>query len=544
MAASTPDSVFDGGFESGAFGPRVTHGKPRNGGPDWLRLGLLSLAVVVLLAVVTTATYAGLVYNELRQLQAATVDIKADSAQTFAAHSEAEQALEVPEVEPVEDRTNILVVGSDSREGLSEEQLRRIGTEETPDELTDTIMLVQIDPETDAAAILSFPRDLLVERCDGSIGKINGAYAIGEAQREGAGARCLVNTVTALTRIPIDHYVRVDFAGFVKAVDALGGVTFYLEEPIEERYSGLDVPSGCVEFDGVQALQFVRARRIDDDFGRMARQQRFAREMVDKATSVGTLVNPVRAASLIGSVSDVVETDTEFGPREMADLVTSLQDLSSGKVEARTVPAVPGWRGEVSVVRAVKDEAEDLYRAFRRGDLLPDGAADGGGSDELGPENLIPILVRNGTNTEGLAADTAEVLEELGFRVADTDTAENYGFDSSLVLYPPDREDHAEVLAAELGGIPINAGNSEGDHLTLILGQSFDPEEFVPEPVATEPLFASESPGPSESPSPSESPRRSETADLYASESESDDASPSPEPSETFAGAELSPVEC
>lgn len=540
MAASTSDPLFGGGLKPGVFGPAVVHGKPRNGGPDWLRVGLISVATVAMFAVVTAATYATVAVREVQQLTQGGVDIKA--APSFEQSSEADQPLALPSVEPLEDRTTILLVGSDSREGLSDAQLRAIGTEDDGSNLTDTIILLQIDPATDAAAMLSFPRDLLVDRCDGTSGKINGAYYIGELQREGGGARCLVETIQALTRIEIDHYVRVNFAGFVDAVDAMGGVTFYLEEPIKDRLSGLDVPDGCVDFDGVQALQFVRARHVDSDFGRIARQQRFAREMLDKATSVGTLANPVRATRLIGSISEVLETDRGFGASQMADLVTSMQNISSGAVDARTVPSVIGSRsgpeGQESVVRQIKNEAEDLYRAFRNGDLLPEGVGTDSGPEELGPENVIPVLVRNGSNTDGLAADTAELLEDMGFTVADTDTAEAYGFDSSLVLYPSDREDQAEVLSEALGGIPVNAGNGEVDQLTLILGESFDLSAFAPD------INESESPG-SEFESTTGSESASETDESAESDLNADVSdSPTDESSEAFTGAELSTVEC
>ncbi|MGI9017551.1 MAG: LCP family protein [Euzebya sp.] len=480
MAVSTSHPHM-GGLTPGVFGPVESFGKPRHGGPDWAKIALSFFSVVVLFAVVTSAGYAGLLWWELRQVEANAVDIQALPDGGFEPATEGGEALVVPEVDSIEDRTTILLVGSDSRDGLTPEQLQRIGTEETGTDLTDTIILLQIDPATDAAAMLSFPRDMVVSRCDGSRGRINEAFYVGEQQGEGLGPRCLVDTVTALTRIEIDHYVRVNFAGFVQAVDALGGVTFYLDAPIRDAYAGLDVPEGCVDFDGVKALQFVRARRVDSDFGRIARQQRFAREMLNKARSVGTLVNPARVAGLIGSISEVLETDADFGAREMVDLISSVQNISSGAVDARTVPAVVGRLGEASVVYAIEDEAEALFTAFRDGDLLPEGLGTQEGPVELGPATVIPVRVRNGSDVADLAEQTAEVVQALGFTVSETGTADNYGFDSSLVLYPPDRQDHAEVLAEALGGVAVNAGIGDVDELTLILGSNFDPRRFAPE---------------------------------------------------------------
>ena len=387
------------------------------------------------------------------------------------------------EVEEDAVRTNILVVGSDSRDGLTDEQLAAIGTEDSGTDLTDTIILLQIDPETDGAVMLSFPRDLLVERCDGTTGKINEAFFVGELQGEGRGPQCLVTTIQAMTRIEIDHYMRVNFAGFVEAVDAVGGVEFYLDEPIRDRFAGLDVPAGCVEFDGVTALQFVRARRIDSDFGRIARQQRFAKEMLDQAASVETLINPARVAGLIGSISEVIETDNDFGPGEMVDLISSVRNITSGRVDTRTVPGFTGRFGpdDASVVRPLEDQAEALYSAFRTGDLLPEDIGTAAEPITLGAENVVPIVVQNGSGIDGLADETAVVLEALGYTVEETGTAENYNFGASLVLYPETRRDHADVLAESLGGVSTNNTTAESDSLTLILGSNFDPDQFAPE---------------------------------------------------------------
>ncbi|WP_331334048.1 LCP family protein [Euzebya tangerina] len=461
----------------------MLYGKPRSGGPNWGRLSLIAVVGVLLFGLVVSATYAGLIWWELGQIQDPTVTIIPQEGQTFAPAPGVDEPLVVPDIEETVGRTNILIVGSDSREGLTDAQLAEIGTEDVGTDLTDTIILLQIDPETDGAAMLSFPRDLLVERCDGSLGKINSAFFIGEQQEEGRGPECLVSTISAMTRIQIDHYVRVNLAGFVDAVDALGGVEFYLDAPIRDRFAGLDVPQGCVEFDGVTALQFVRARSIDSDFGRIARQQRFAREMLDQAASLQTLVNPARVAALISSISEVIETDSGFGASEMVELATSVRNISSGRVDTRTVPGFDSRFGEddAAVIRPLDEQAEALYAAFRTGDLLPEDVGVDAAPITLGPPNVIPIVVQNGSGRDGLADQTAAVLESLGYRVEETGTAENYGFSASLVLYPETRQDHADVLAESLGGVSTNNTTRETDTLTLILGSDFDPEEFAPE---------------------------------------------------------------
>jgi LCP family protein required for cell wall assembly len=508
VAASTSDPRLHGALKPGVYGPTVAFGKPRDGGPAWGRIAVLLTGALTAVAVLLAGGYASLLWWELQEIERNGVEIRPPDDGLAVAGGVSEGP--APPTDPVEERTTILLVGSDSREGLTDDQLGAIGTHESPGDLTDTIILLQIDPETDAAAMLSFPRDLVVTWCDGRRGRINRAYSVGEERRPGSGPACLVDTIQDLTGIFVDHYVRVNFAGFVRAVDALGGVEFYVDAPLQDRYSGIDIEEpGCVRFDGVKALQFVRARRIDNDFGRIARQQRFAREMLAEATSVGTLANPGTVASLISSISDVLETDEEFGPSEMVDLLQSVRDISTGRVDGRTVPGHVGRLGDASVVYLDERPAEQLFAAFRSGDLLPEGVGTDAEPAALLPENTIPVSVQNGSGEEGLAEDAARVVEALGFTVADTGNAENYGFDSSLILYPEERQAHAEVLSEALGGIATNAGSGDADELTLILGDAFDPERFAPEDVD---LDATETPDPE--------PTASETEFVGAEESD------------------------
>jgi anionic cell wall polymer biosynthesis LytR-Cps2A-Psr (LCP) family protein len=118
---------------------------------------------------------------------------------------------------------NVLVTGSDDRSVLTREERRELSTGDAEGARTETIMLLRIDPDTDRIDALRFPRDLLVTRCDGSRGRINAAYGIGE--RDGVGAAtCLVETISRWTGIPIHHVVETDFRGFVDLVDAVDGV--------------------------------------------------------------------------------------------------------------------------------------------------------------------------------------------------------------------------------------------------------------------------------------------------------------------------------
>lgn len=300
-----------------------------------------------------------------------------------------------PVIEELSGVTNVLLVGSDSRESLTDEELLRIGTSrEDRAGLTDTIMLVRLDATNDRAAVLSFPRDLLVERCDRSTGRINGAFEVGEQLTEEGwtGPSCLGATIREFAGVEVDHYVEVDFSGFIAAVDAVGGVTFNLDQPMDDPKAGIDLPAGCTTFDGTSALGFVRARNLDPsgDYGRIARQQRFLRELVAKATSLETLSQPSRVFGLVNAVSGAIRTDQDLSPTEMARLGYTFRSLTNDGIETFVIPGVDRkWNG--ADVLEPAEGTEDVIDAFLSAGApmpAPSVPAGGGGGGE-GPGGTV-----------------------------------------------------------------------------------------------------------------------------------------------------------
>jgi LCP family protein required for cell wall assembly len=349
------------------FGPPL-RGRHRRFAVRRYRLAVIVLGIFGVLFLGAASTLGALAFVGASGIS--TVDI--GGRERIAPASEG--AVEEPLLEGVTGITNILLVGSDSREGLTGEELLQLGTDddERADSagLTDTIMLVQLDAEENRASVLSFPRDLLVTLCDGSTGRINGAFRDGEDMATGGGPSCLVETVETLTGVPIDHYVQIDFEGFIDAVNELGGVTFYVEEPLTDERAGLDIPAGCVTFDGAKALAFVRARYLDPeaDLGRVARQQRFLREMLDKATSLDTLTNPSRLLGFVRAMGNAVTTDEGLSSAlDRANLAWTFRSLSNEGIDTHVVPAYDDvWNGaEVLIVD--DDRAEPLFAQFRAG---------------------------------------------------------------------------------------------------------------------------------------------------------------------------------
>jgi LCP family protein required for cell wall assembly len=389
---------------------------------------------------------------------------------------------ETSTVKEVTSVVNILVVGSDSRAGLTAAQLKALGTTDEGSNLTDTIILAQLDPRRNRVALLSFPRDLLVTRCDGTHGRINEAYTIGEHNGIG-GPDCLVQTIRTLTGIPIDHFVRVNLLGFMNIVDAVGGVSFYLDHPLKDRYAGLDLPAGCVTLDGARAVGFVRARHIDSDFGRVARQQRFIRELVRKATSVGTLLQPQRLFEIVRLVGQSVETDQNLGLSEIGRIAFTFRGLTAEGVSAWTVPADDVYRGDAYFAHLRQREAKELFRAFQTGQFPPRVVEPPAAPTTLQPADVPPVQIRDGTGIAGVASAARRALVERGFTVSVALGTASVGLAHTKVIYPPDQRAGAKLVARALGGVTLAAGN-EHDPITVIVGTDFNSLRLPP-PAAT-----------------------------------------------------------
>jgi LCP family protein required for cell wall assembly len=272
---------------------------------------------------------------------------------------------------------NVLVVGSDSREGLTEEEVFAMGTGFVDGKRTDTIFVLSVRGQR--AAMLSFPRDLFVTRCDGTQGRINSAFAAAD------GASCLTQTVSQVSGLPITHYMELNFLSFVNIVNALGGVEVDLEAPIRDVAAGIDLPAGPQELDGPTALGFVRARSIDDDLGRIGRQQYFLQQLARSAASPTTVLNPLRLVSTTGAVGDSLIADEGFGPIDMLRLGIGGGGLARGGLPTFTVPATPASIGGAAVLVPVEGEAAALFASFRDGSVF-----------DVRPEEVPPEEVPQG----------------------------------------------------------------------------------------------------------------------------------------------------
>jgi LCP family protein required for cell wall assembly len=307
-------------------------------------------------------------------------------------------SLPAPDVEDVDvdvegDALTVLVLGSDSREVLTPEERAELGTGDAWGERTETIVLLRLDPDADEMRLVSVPRDTLLTRCDGSRGRVNAAYAIGE--REGVGGMsCVVETLTTWAGVTIDHAVKVDFRGFVDIVDNLGGVPIVLDEPIRDRRANLDLEAGCTRLDGAQSLAFVRARSIDDDYGRMGRQQRFVEELRRELATVGVFDDAPRLLRTAEAVARSVELDSTLTLNRIQQLVRQHRATVASPIDGRSMLGEPDLGSDGTYFLAVdQDDARDSIRWLE-------------GDDEAGDVLVDPD--REGVRPPGEQDDAAE----------------------------------------------------------------------------------------------------------------------------------------
>jgi LCP family protein required for cell wall assembly len=258
---------------------------------------------------------------------------------------------------------NIVLVGSDDRAAVAAEPSQFGSTQEVSGRRSDTILLARIDPAQRTVAVLSIPRDLYVPITggDGS-GRINDAFNQGGPTR-------LIQTIADNLRIPVHHYVEVDFSGFRELVDAAGGVRLWVPEPVRDysptdgrSMTGLDIrETGCVTLDGPTALAYVRSRyfqtlvngrwRSDptSDIGRMQRQQRFLLALAEAAAAQASGGDPRAVDRLAREAIRLVRVDDGLSSKEIVRLAGRMRTVRPRHVELLgPIPTVPftGRRGE------------------------------------------------------------------------------------------------------------------------------------------------------------------------------------------------------
>lgn len=309
---------------------------------------------------------------------------------------------------------NILVIGDDSRTGLTAAQLHDLSTQADGGGInTDTLMLVHLPADGSRATAVSLPRDLWVEVPGYGRTKLNSVFAIGSHGRTDrasrtAGFRLLIRTISGITGVHIDHFIEVDLWGFYSISKAIGGVQVDLCHAVDDHYSGLKLPAGSSTVEGSQALAFVRQRHglPRGDLDRERRQQYFIGAVFRKVRSAGVLLNPVRLDHLLNAATRVLTTDPGLDPIKLVD---QMRGLTAGALRFTTIPITgePTIDGQdvitydPAAVKSLFSRLEHPVPPHRHPSVA---------------RRSVHVVVNNANGTAGSAARTATALSGRGFR--------------------------------------------------------------------------------------------------------------------------------
>ncbi|MDX6744633.1 LCP family protein [Actinocorallia sp. A-T 12471] len=363
---------------------------------------------------------------------------------------------------------NILLLGSDSRQGKDNEKYGKSLAGEVP--RADATILMHFSPGGGAVTGISFPRDLMVDipscqtREGGTSapqrGMINSAFSIG-------GATCTWKTVQTITNIHIDHVAVVDFAGFKGVVDAIGGVQICLPNDVNDKDSKLNLKKGKHNVKGETALAYVRARHgLGDgsDLSRVKRQQQFLGSVAKKALSQGVLGNPVKLNAMLRSVTKTVEVDEDFTLEAMVDLGTKLKDVKLNKIRFVTVPYAP-YAPDPNRVALAQPDANTFFSQIANDNEIEDM-----NKKETVPASEVQVKVLNGSGIEGAAARTGEALTAKEFQVLSVGNPKEMPAETQI-LYGEGAEAAANTLAKQVSGVkPVPSQKVAAGTVHLVLG--------------------------------------------------------------------------
>ncbi|MFD9208187.1 LCP family protein [Streptomyces sioyaensis] len=288
---------------------------------------------------------------------------------------------------------DILVMGSDSRAGKNGEYGKDEGGQRS-----DTAMIVHVYKGRKKASVVSIPRDTLVKRpdCTTANGKdipgqqramFNTAFEVG-------GPACAVKTVESISGTRMDHFIEVDFTGFKKLIDALGGVDVTTKKPINDNSSHLHLPAGQHTLNGEQSLALVRTRHgvpggDGSDLGRIQLQQTFLKALMNQVKNVGVLTNPTKLYDIADTATKAVTTDTDLNSvSELTGLAKSLGNIGSDNINMVTLPVTYDKANPDRVVPLEK-QSQQVWDALRQDKDIPKSATKGSAGDQGGTDRYV-----------------------------------------------------------------------------------------------------------------------------------------------------------
>lgn len=342
--------------------------------------------------------------------------------------------------------------------------------------LTDTIILVSLKPSTGQLAMISIPRDLLVAIDGFGYNKVNSANAFGETNSfPGGGSALAAQVIGMVFNQPIHYWARLDFSGFVKTINEVGGVDVYVETsfvdhnyPVsEELIQTVSFEKGWQHFDGATALKYARSRYGSNgegsDFARAYRQQKVIMALKDKILSLGTLLNPKKIYNLYNLASDNLQTniaakdiDNFLKLARLIDLSHPVQKVLDSSPSGLLIESKTPEGAFVLIPRS-SDYSE--LQLLEKNIFL---------TEEI-KNKQINIIIQNGTATEGLARKVADEVVGLGFNVIFVGNAPEQNFEKT-VIYNTSATARPKVLALLKNYLQANVSGAPPENINQALG--------------------------------------------------------------------------
>lgn len=411
---------------------RLVWGEERRGGRSHRalrRTGTLLGAVAILLASVSGVSGTLLI----RQADASLTRIRVP---------------ELDAVEPTMRASSFLIVGSDSRAGLSDADRAELTLGDFTGQQSDTLIYVAISDDRSTVTLVSIPRDLLVFDDDGQPRKLTDLFA--------GGPDPLLRALRSNLGLPVNHFAMISLGGFIDIVRTLGTVEVCLERPLRDVKSGADFDAGCHDMGPRDALAFVRSRSGPRaDFERIDRQQQFIRSVLARLIDGRLLADPARVYRLVDDVASNLVTDDSLGVSEMRSLSTEMIGVVRDGLPMMTLPSYPRTVAGRAYVLPYGPGARALLEDLRAGrPPVPRGTAQTrsqttvvlfSGGRELGTQIVQDTLLSSGFRSLGALGAGPSRIDALG---------------TTTVYWLPEQEVKAEWVAAALGAplLPLPDG--------------------------------------------------------------------------------------
>ena len=342
---------------------------------------------------------------------------------------------------------NILLAGVDLRTGLTRAQQLKLHVGDVPSYNSDTLMLIHISGDRSSVTVVSLPRDSWVFIPGHGMNKINAAFGLG-------GPRLTVATVERATGLTVNDFIEVNFLGFVKVIDALGGVNICLPQAVDDSYSGLHMSAGLHHVNGVTALKYARDRHsfAASDLARITDQQRLVASLLQEAISSGTLANPLRLGRFLAALPGVIKVDQNLDLTALAD---QLRGITPAEVRFLTVPLAntnyPTPTGESAVLWDT-GAAGQLFTALRADQQIsgPSPGSTVRARKARLRRSQVTVDVYNGTLIGGLSASTGAALARLGFQTRAGLNWPVHDVTRTLIEFPPSQQAGARLVGAAL----------------------------------------------------------------------------------------------